>query len=472
MSPPTANAQRQRMTGRDGYALAFGLFLGLAIVKFGNPIILDQKIEPPASISDVWNNPWPSQWGVWMLAVLAVTGIAFAFAAKMRWPHQKYFWLLPLGWFGWQLVSATQSVDRKLTDPVLWHFAGCVACYFVGAIVLGNERALRLLLVGLLAAFAFCLVQAVNQRLYEFPRDLRFLKEGERTGWTNCAPDVLAQLRREQLIISTNGLELAHPAILAKLEKGRVHGTLFYPNTLASIILLLGPAAIALAVKGSRRFRAATRASVIVLTLLLVALGLFWTGSKSGWLIALALCGGCLLRTNWPARWKWTVLLTIGVVGLAVFAFRFQGYFASGAKSVGARFDYWRAAVEITREHLWVGTGPGTFQRPYERLKSPEAEMARLTHNDYLEQFCDSGVPGGIVYALWIGAMLVALTRRLWRTKDVLSFTMFMGLCGWFAQGLVEFELYVPALAWTSFALLGLLFAASGKQFDKVLSPS
>ncbi len=472
MSPPAANAPQTRLTGRDGYALAFGLFLGLAIVKFGNPVILDQNIQPPASLSDVWNNAWPSQWGVWMLGVLALVGIVFAPATKMRWPQQKYFWLLPLLWFGWQLVSAAQSVDRKLTDPTLWHFAGCVACYFVGAIALGNERALRWLMAGLLVAFAFCLVRAVNQRIYEFPRDLQFLKEGERTGWTNCPADTFAQLKRERLIISTNGLELANPAIVKKLESGRVYGTLFYPNALASVILLLGPVAIALAVKSSRRFRSATRASIIVLTLLLIGLGLFWTGSKSGWLIALALGGACFLKLRWSARWKWTVLLAIGVVGLAVFAFRFHGYFASGAKSVGARFDYWRAAVEITQEHPLFGTGPGTFQRPYEHLKPLDAEMARLAHNDYLEQFCDSGVPGGIAYALWIGTMIVTLARRVWRTKSVLSFTVFIGLCGWFAQGFAEFELYVPALAWTSFALLGLLFAASERPFDKMQSPS
>ena len=29
------------------YALAFGFFLGLAILKFGNPVILDSKITPP-----------------------------------------------------------------------------------------------------------------------------------------------------------------------------------------------------------------------------------------------------------------------------------------------------------------------------------------------------------------------------------------------------------------------------------------
>jgi hypothetical protein len=64
--------------------------------------------------------------------------------------------------------------------------------------------------------------------------------------------------------------------------------------------------------------------------------------------------------------------------GLGIFAVRFHNYFAAGATSVGARFDYWRAAVQTTIANPLLGTGPGTFQRPYAQLKSPEAEMARL----------------------------------------------------------------------------------------------
>src|SRR6185312_10056714 len=75
---------------------------------------------------------------------------------------------------------------------------------------------------------------------------------------------------------------------------------------------------------------------------------------------------------------------------------------AKGATSVGARFDYWRVAARVAISHPIVGTGPGTFQRPYGYMKRPESEMARLVHNDYLEQFSDSGFIGGLSYLGWI----------------------------------------------------------------------
>ena len=151
------------------------------------------------------------------------------------------------------------------------------------------------------------------------------------------------------------------------------------------------------------------------------------------------------------------------MLGLAAFALRFQSYFAAGATSVGARFDYWRAAAQTTMANPVLGSGPGTFQRPYARLKAPESEMARLVHNDYLEQFSDSGVVGGALYLAWIGMVVAALAKGLARATDPLSFALALGLVGWFAQGFVEFGLYIPALAWTAFTIAGTLLAARDK---------
>ena len=190
-------------------------------------------------------------------------------------------------------------------------------------------------------------------------------------GWTNVAPEVLIQLKADQFVITTNGVDVANPVFLIKFAKGRVHGTLVYPNALAGVVLMLLPLSLVLAVNYTGGFRPATRVAVIGLTLFLGVAGLFWTGSKSGWLIAMGVGGLWLLRLNWAARWKWTAVAAVAVIGLVVFAVRFHSYFAEGATSVGARFDYWRAAGQIAPDHPVFGTGPGTFQRPYARLKSP-----------------------------------------------------------------------------------------------------
>ncbi len=509
---------KKKYAATEIYALAFGLFLGLAIWKFGNPVILDHKINPPSTLSEFWNDAWPTHWAIQILLPVMLVGVLVVFMNKPQWTARRWLWLLPLlwldwqlvsashavgadltaatlwqlfgcvacyfvgalvsgrkytllwllplFWFGWQLLSATQTVDADLTAATVWQFFGCVTCYFIGALVLNRETALRWLLVGVLAAFAFCLVRAVDQRLVEFPQSHQMLMEGERDGWTNVSPAMLLEMKREQVVISTNGMDVANPVFLKKFAQGRVLGTLVYPNALAGAILLLLPLSLTLAF-GAKKLRPAIRAIVVGLTCFLGGAGFFWTGSKLGWLIAMALGGLYLFRLKWPVKLKIAALAAIVILGFGIFAVRFHTYFAAGATSAGARLDYWRAAVQTTAKNPLAGTGPGTFQRPYAQLKSPDAEMARLAHNDYLEQFSDSGIPGGILYGAWIVLALATVGRRVWKTGNQIQFAIFIGLLGWFVQGIGEFSLYIPALAWTAFTLLGCLLALTGNQFDK-----
>jgi O-antigen ligase len=100
--------------------------------------------------------------------------------------------------------------------------------------------------------------------------------------------------------------------------------------------------------------------------------------------------------------------------------------------------------------------------------------MTRLTHNDYLEQASDSGLPGAVVFA---GFVLLSLQRLQPRCRgDGLRFATWLGLLGWALQGLVEFGLYVPAVGWTAFWLLGWLWGlpagTARNDRDKPLPPA
>lgn len=429
-------------------------------------MILDHKISTPLTLSDFLRDAWPPHWTHVILPLLAAWGTCLLFLGGLpanRPRLQKWLWILPLLWLGWQFLSAIQTEAADLTEATLWEFSGCVACYFLGIWVLSRENLARWLLLGILAAFAFSLVRAVDQRVIEYPQDYQALTEGERVGWTNFPPQIIAEMKDEKIIVTTNGLDVANPVILGKFARGRVSGTLVYPNALAEIILLLWPAALVLAFAAGQ-LRPLVRWAAIGVTALLGASAFVWTGSKLGWLLALVLGGVALLRLDWSRRLKVAAVAAVLVLGLGVFAVRFHQYFEHGATSAGARLDYWRAAVTTAAAHPGLGSGPGTFQRPYARLKTPEAEMARLTHNDYLEQFSDSGIIGGLAYIAWILSALALLGKRLWTQRYRLRFALFLGLLGWFLQGMGEFGLYVPALAWTAFTLLGSLIGLESRQ--------
>jgi O-antigen ligase len=144
------------------------------------------------------------------------------------------------------------------------------------------------------------------------------------------------------------------------------------------------------------------------------------------------------------------LLLAAGLLG---FWLKYEDYLTKGATSAMARSDYWRAAIQTTLENPALGSGPGTFSITYARNKRPEAEMSRLAHNDYLQQASDSGIPAALLYAAVFIVPLVWIQRRI--AKDPLLFLTSLGLIAWALHGLFEFGLYIPALSWTAFALLG-----------------
>jgi O-antigen ligase len=152
---------------------------------------------------------------------------------------------------------------------------------------------------------------------------------------------------------------------------------------------------------------------------------------------------------------KWLVLALAAILALGAFGYRFAGYFRQGATSVAARFDYWRAAIQIAVSSPTTGTGPGTFQIPYAKIKSPDAEMARLAHNDFLQQGSDSGILGFLTY---VGVFVATIPTLYRKTKDSqLAFAIWLGLAAWAIHSTVEFGLYIPAVAWSAFTLMGWL---------------
>src|SRR5215813_6714030 len=107
---------------------ATGLWLALALLKFGNPVILDAQIQAPASPVEWLLQPWPIVWGYAFLCGLLLLGFSV-----WRWHTEAPRWLLvvPLVWLGWQGLSALQTVDLRLTLTTLKHFAAGVAAYYL-----------------------------------------------------------------------------------------------------------------------------------------------------------------------------------------------------------------------------------------------------------------------------------------------------------------------------------------------------
>ncbi len=115
----------------------FGAFLGLALLKFGNPPIMEKFIEPPTNLTEWIIMSWPVEVGYWLLGGVAVVGL---FAGSWQTGAPKWVLTLPLIWLAWQFVSATHSVDAGLTRASLKHFVACVVCFYLGVFCLRRDK--------------------------------------------------------------------------------------------------------------------------------------------------------------------------------------------------------------------------------------------------------------------------------------------------------------------------------------------
>jgi O-antigen ligase len=450
------------------FAALFGAFLGLTFLKFGNPPILEKFVSIPKQFYDyVFGYPWPIAWGYWGLGIVGMLGVVVA-----RWKPAAPKWLLalPLVWLIWEFIASTKSVSAELTAPTVKHFAACVLCFYLGLFALSRVRNPWPFWAGLLCGLLLVL----------------------QAGWDQHFGGLQATRRYFYLYFYQEMKEIP-PEYLKRISSSRIFATLFYPNALAGLLLLVLPGALGVIWEARRRLTAPARGLLLILVAAPGLACLCWSGSKGGWLLMLLLGLMVLLRLPFSRQLKIALIAAVLLGGLAGFFWKYSAFFQKGATSVSARFDYWRAALQTAKDNPAFGTGPGTFAIPYAKIKRPESEMARLVHDDYLEQASDSGLVGFVAYTVFMAGALAytfpradgrarhsvraaesggtppvgpvrailgahGVTRPTVRgTGEWLRFTVWLGVLGWSLQGFVEFGLYIPALAWPAFTLLGWL---------------
>jgi hypothetical protein len=434
-SEPAAAARESIFAG------AAGLWLALALIKFGNPVILDHQIHPPANLDELWIHSWPVAWGYILLGLVLIAGIRL-----WQWRASTPKWLLvvPLVWLGCQLVSGTQTVDRTLTLATLPHFVASVAAFYLGLFALSRVTRSGPFWLGLVGGFLVVLIAGWKQHFGGLEETRRFFYS--LPDWQSYPPE-----------------------FLKKVSSNRIYSTLFYPNSLAGLLLLLLPVSLSLVWQACRLGSFSSRLSLVG-TVAILGLGcLFWSGSKSGWLIFMVQAAVALVASSLCARTKAVILTATLAVGLGLFWVKYQDYFGRGATSVAARTDYWRAAIKTLTTKPVLGAGPGTFMVSYKQLKPPQAEMTRLAHNDFLQQGSDSGWGGMLAYVTWLVGGIVVLHRKSRANLTYLG--VWLGLLGFVLQSCVEFDLYVPALAWPFFLLFGWLFGA-GEPRNRIDKPT
>jgi len=241
---------------------------------------------------------------------------------------------------------------------------------------------------------------------------------------------------RQGLLLSGEGPGTAEQEVFeARLRDPALLGFFGLANLFASLLVILLPTAaglagdkLRLAVRSLREGRSKRRkgevdlptlaAVLAVCAALLIAVVLLLTRSRGGVIaavLAIVAAAGVVCFRGWLARHRRKVLLCILCLLLAAAG----ALIASGVrndhlpgKTMTFRWFYWTGAGQIIADHPLLGVGGGNFGAAYLQRRRAEAEEAVKTpHNFVLHALAQFGIPGGAVYVVVIGGVLLGITR-------------------------------------------------------------
>lgn len=315
-------------------------------------------------------------------------------------------WLSPVGWLGWH-------------DWLLWAQAGGVFWAVLNGVRSGPAR--KTLLGQVMALGVVAVLLAGYQRF----ADQEWLMMGRRQ-----APQFF----------------------------GRSSGPFGIPNSLAALLLLLLPPALAV---GFARAASPVRRMAGYGLAAIFAFGLLLTISRGAWLgLALALAAWPLLagRRSLGSRLAISVGILAALIATGATLYktvpgvrlRLDQFVADGGERT--RPIMWRIGWSIFREHPATGSGAGSYNVVLEKFR-PEnfQDNAQWAHNDYLNTLSDYGAAG---FVLLFGAIAV-IAFRCFCTRgeerdqaDVLlpASALGTGLLAFAFQLFVDFHFKIPAL--------------------------
>ncbi|MCM8769434.1 MAG: O-antigen ligase family protein [Candidatus Omnitrophica bacterium] len=251
---------------------------------------------------------------------------------------------------------------------------------------------------------------------------------------------------RQEIAARPGLLESLPPTFLHRLESKRVFATFFYPNVLATFLLMLFP----LVFKGL--YQAKGTAIFCSVLLFLLTWTLFLSGSVGGFLVLLFLLQISLLAITIKEHfWTAWLILLLAEVGFLIFGYH-QGHLPH-ISSLRDRLGYWQATSQIFQYRPWLGVGPGQFRYFYLRFKAPGGMEAKHAHSIFFETLAEEGLVGTIVFFAFLG-MLLWKNFRLPRHQVSLTVALGLGLVAGLMHFLIDVS-FIDESVSSLFFLLG-----------------
>lgn len=284
--------------------------------------------------------------------------------------------------------------------------------------------------------------------------------------WVVCLPLVLVAAGEGGLGVLQNSL----------VERGDgVPGTFVNRNHFAGLLAICLPFCLAMAIASFQMRRRKTSCWAVECAIGVAAATLAYAGilaslSRAGFLVATCATGlvaiVVLSAAEEPGVRKIGLFAPAGMALLGMFLFlpsaalveRFAALTDAGQMDLEFRVGLWKDTLSLIADYPWFGCGLGAFRAVFSSYKSnaPHYDVD-YAHNDYLQVLAEVGLLGAFSVALFVGAAVILLLRRLWRADNPdelgISIACLAALVAIGLHSFVDFNLYIPsnslAVAWT-----------------------
>jgi cytochrome c-type biogenesis protein CcmH/NrfG len=153
--------------------------------------------------------------------------------------------------------------------------------------------------------------------------------------------------------------------------------------------------------------------------------------------LALAIAAGSAQRIEHDVRNQWHAFTHLGgsSAGESSSSSASQSRLLSGA---GNRYDYWRIAWRVWREHPVLGVGAGNYPRSYYQQRSTTEDIEQ-PHSLELQALSELGVVGFLLLAGFIAGVAWGVVRmRPMARRSALTRSLMVGAVGAFTAWLVQ----------------------------------
>src|SRR2546426_6220138 len=258
----------------------------------------------------------------------------------------------------------------------------------------------------------------------------------------------------------------------------RASGTYICPNHLAGFLEMVLPLGLACTIKGRNRY---VFRLVLGYGSFVMLAGVAVTVSRGGWLAAAAgllLLFALLLRKS---NYRPFLLGALGLIAASAVLFymktqsmqrRMQNIVADDAPDdIRVRLWLWKPAVQMWKDHFWLGAGPGLFDYRFAAYRPIEIQARPgYVHNDYLNTLADYGLVGFAFVGTALASVLIGIIKS-WKfaqrepselgnkPSDRAAFMLgaTAGLAAMLLHSIFDFNMHIPANAILCVALLALL---------------